>query len=567
MTRSNRKYISLQLSLYIDDQLDALKRREIEQLIERDATVRAEYEDLRALRALLASRQPLPENPFLPEKVMNRIRIEAENADHALPVPRRLMPVIAGLALVVLATVATFAWLQREDIFHYVEDTGSQMQQAYEESGLRGWIMPLFQQTDRDEVLQFAMFGTLPLNDEDGTVLRVDEHAENGYRVELARDTAGAPRASIDELYREIKPTSSQRRAFDTLFSYAQKQIESSVLMNREQDLAIDPAISKYHKVILSGIAASLDPEQLLRFEEYLSQRNTPYTFVSQAAKSMPPPPPPGQVIAHFRTVRMPEEFVVFTRDSVAYARLHLDMDSLRRLMKVMEHRMPRFDVRVNDLARTVSVREDRGETVLPRQAVRVMSRGGDRGEHVITISIQSDAAVIREMETEMKEMMRAVTILKREDAYLVQEALRHARPPRPGRSGVQPGSDTRIEVTVNVDSMVMRMRDGVNQFEMQMDMERLQFEKPDSNVHFQWRQLLPRGEHRMIDSLLREHQRQFDQLPPRLRREIEKELREDFDELRFAPPEIPHAPRPRSGTRTEVPVPPATKQDTAREI
>ncbi len=570
MTRSSKKYISLQLSLYLDGQLDTRERQEIEKLIEQNANVRAEYEGLRTLRTLLAERKPLPENPFLPEKVMNRIRNEAEDEDRALPVPRRFMPVVAGLSLVILAAIATFAWLQREDIFHYVEDTGSQMQQAYEESGLQGWIMPLFEQTDRDEVLQFAMFGTLPLDDQDGTVLRVDEHADSGYRVELARDTAGAPRASLEELYHQIKPTPSQRRAFDTLFSYAQKQIESSVLMNQEQELAIDPAISKYHKVILSGIAASLDQEQLVRFEEYLSRRNTPYTFVSQTAKSAPPPPPPGRVIEHFRTVRMPEEFVVFTRDSIAYARLHLDMDSLRRIMKVMENRMPRFDVRVNDLARTVSVRGNRGEQVLPREAVRVMSRGGDRGEHVITISIQSDAAVIREMESEMKEMMHEVMILKREEAYLVQKALRHsrpARPARPGRSGVPGATDSRIEVTVNIDSMVMHMQDGMKQFELQMDFEQLRLHDGDSARHFQWKHFVPREEMRMIDSLLREHRQQFDQLPRQLRMEIEKDLRKDLRDTRIAPPEHRAAPLPHAPDRMVLPPPRPAREDTARNI
>ncbi|MDT8325585.1 MAG: hypothetical protein RRA94_15835, partial [Bacteroidota bacterium] len=481
MTLSHRKYVSLQLSLYIDGQLDARERQEIERRIADDPSVRREFEELRALRALLADRQPLPENPFLPEKVMNRIRIEAEKEDSALPVPRRFMPAVAGLVMVVIVAVSIFTWLQREDLFHYLEDTGTQVQLAYEESGLKGWIMPLFEQTDRDKVLQFAMFGTLPLDDEDGTVLRVDEHADSGYRVELARDTAGGiPRATLDQLYQRIKPSDTQRRVFDTLFSYAQKQIESSVLMNENREIAIDPAISKYHKVILSGIAASLEPEQLVRFEEFLRSRNTPYTFVSRTAHDAPSPPPPRRVIDHFRTVRMPEEFVVFTRDSIAYAHLHLDMDSLRSLMKVMENRIPRLEVRVNDLARTVAVRGKRSEAVLPRPAVRVMSRDGTRGEHIITISIQSDAAVMREMEAEMQQMMRQVTMRKRDKDYLVQETLRHVAPRhaapqhaapreanRPDRSGTQYPADTEIRVTVNIDSIVMRMHEDFDGVEL----------------------------------------------------------------------------------------------------
>ena len=543
MLRNRKKtYISHQLSLYIDGQLSGPELREIEQLITADTRVRTEYEELRAMHALLAKREAIEENPYLSERIMHSIRSLAEDDDRALSIPRRLTPATVGLAFVLLAAVATFAWLQRDQLFEYVEDTGNQMQMAYEASGLKGWIMPLFERTDRDEVLHFAMFGTLPLDDEEGTVLRVDEHADSGYRVELARSVAGFEQQTrLQDLYDEIQPSAAQRRVFDTLFSFAQKQIESSVLMNEERELAIDPAISKYHKVILSGIAASLEPVQLERFERYLRSSNTPYTFVSHASGTAPPPPA-TQVIERFRTVRMPEEFVVFTRDSVTYARLHLDMDSLRRLMKVFEHRMPRFDVRVNDLARTVSTGSTSGVGASPRENVHVMTRNEQDGGHVITISIQSDAMGIREMERETQFLLQRLEVRKREHEQVVLEAMRKGERVRSlmeRNVEVHVLPDSEIRVRVEIDSMQGLPSDL--DFDTDIDIEFENFRSGDDSItYFKWKQHIPSG---------KELQEQFDRQLREGDRNEKKRLqrrRENFQHVPI-PPELLGSP----GVRT----------------
>ena len=109
MILTTKQHISLQLSLYLDGQLEGNDRAEIEALIASKPSVRKEFEELRALRGLLTQREALPENPFLPEQIMNRIRLAAEEEEEHLPVARRFVPVVAGLTLIVLAAVATFA--------------------------------------------------------------------------------------------------------------------------------------------------------------------------------------------------------------------------------------------------------------------------------------------------------------------------------------------------------------------------------------------------------------------------------------------------------------------------
>ncbi len=555
MIGTKKSRIALQLSLYLDDRLDSAQREQVASRIARDPELRREYEHLRRMRDLLSARESIPANPFLPEHIMNRIREDNREPDAYLPVPRRFMPAAAGAIAVVVIALLALAWIQREQILRYIGNTGEEMQHAYEDTILKGWIMPLFQRTDRDQVLQYAMFGTLPLDDSDGTVLRIDESADRGYRLELAGSTARTgPPATINELYREIRPTAVQRKIFDTLFLYAQRQIEAAVLMNEAKEIAIDPAISKYNQVILSGIAASLEPDQQERFESFLEKRNTPYTFVSHRHTEVPPQPPtpPAKLMERFRTMRVPEAFVVLTEDSFTVTQLHLNMDSLRRLMKIVEGRMPRIEMRVQDLARTYArVSRESGNdrtngdgtdgdrrdvsrtegfrigTPAPPQLPRGVSVGPvliSEVAHGIAISIDAGAEFMQDLEDDFDELRREISVFRRESEQ--------------HRENLSP----RVRV---------RQRAQVS---------------PESG-QYEWRTLIPESKFQHIDSLLRAagvekllKQKEIQQLREELMRE---QLRRDgeieqprIEVITTDPPPVPALPEPRQEPpRREVPV------------
>lgn len=571
-----RKHISLQLSLYLDGELSSAESRAVEELISNDQQVRREFEQLQAMHSMLADREALPENPFLPERIMNRIHAQEADVESDRIIPRRFMPATATLAVVLLSSIAVFAWMQRDQIVQYVADTGTQMQQTYEESILKGWIMPLFERTDRDQVLHFAMFGTLPLDSGDGTVLRVDESIEDGYRIELASGSGGQqPMASLSELYEEIQPTDSQRRVFDTLFQYAQQQIESSVLMNDDKELAIDPAISTYQKVILSGIAASLEEEQLARFERFLTKRNTPYTFVAHASATQAAThEAPTQMIRKITSSRVPEEFVVLAHDERSPVRIRLDMDSLRRLMRVVENRMPRLDVRFEQLARMYRNSDSPRVETVSTAPVHVISSGNPDGLQTVTISIKAEAVELTDMEREMQNMMRHVAILRR-DRVALQRALTSGKRPLNRRSTrrveviVTPNAE--LGVHVNVDSILNNALQPMQDLEMQFDM-RFNNAHDESFDRYEWRQIAPHQSREVLDSLL--HEGIIDETSVRRKlqwiREEEQYLQQDDMDIRDRrnlpmPLPVPDAP---DNPRSERPSRPArSANDSTRNI
>lgn len=434
MTRRLDNATARLLSLYLDGALDDVRRAAFEQRIAEDAELLEAYREMRALQNSLSSHPPLPVNPVLVDRIMQSVNTIDEEPEHILPLPRRFLPAAAAVATVLIISVMGYAWLQRESIVRYLSDTGSQVQHTYEETILKGWIMPLFQKTGRDDVLQFAMFGTLPLDREKGTMLHVDESTDVGYRLELAGGSSPKlPAATVEELYEELQPTEKQRLTFDTLFHYAQQQLESAVLMNEEREIAINPAISRFHTMILSGIAENLDADQMIRFEHYLERRNTPYTI---AAVHVPPIPSPVEThhtfTERFRSISTPDEFVILHDDSVTIMRLQLNMDSLRNMMRAFERSIPRIDVHLKHIARKFEVRahaesrkqehkerarEERNrQSRSPRGVTIAPIQPGDSIQG-ISITIDAETDIIQEIERELEEVRREIRIFRRGDS------------------------------------------------------------------------------------------------------------------------------------------------------
>lgn len=455
-----------QLSLYIDGMLDEHERRSVEQAMEADAELRRRVEELKRLKTVLSKTSVPQSDPSLVDRTLAAIYSMRANREKPQTLTHRSIPAFAGLAVLLLITVGIFTWMQRTSIIRYVRDTGDQVQHVYEAS-IKGWIMPLFQRTNHDQILEFALFGVLPLDAQDGTVLRVDPHRDLGYSVELASNVPLlSERTSVAELYDRLQPTEAQRRTLDTLFHMAQRQIESSVLIDDEQRLAIDPDLPRFQRLFLSGIAASLTSEQRRSFENFLNERNTSY-MLAAAGSERDEASDTRFVVNAMRQLPLPEDFVLVAHDSVSIMKLRLNMDSIRlRMQGIRDHA-----IRIN-LAELANVRSRNTQEYVLNSPV---------SPHVVRILPPTDqqertAGLTFRIEGDAEELQRAVSrdverLLDQVIVYrhaIASQRTRTARPDRrqyPREFRVSMTADSALAIGVSVDSILRNafqiLRDG----------------------------------------------------------------------------------------------------------
>lgn len=375
MNRLSRNTISRLLSHYLDGVLSELDRKQVDELIAHDASVKNEYEQLKRMRDLLSVQKKLDPNIAFWTRLSTRIEEHKKEEESLLPFPRKYFPTAAFGGVVGLVLIGIVIFQNRMPLFHFMTEKTQAVQSVYEEGILKGSILPLLSHIDNNQVLQFSLLGVLPLDAKAETALRVDQNASNGYQIKLGRTTQTKSKPiTVKDFYSEIQATNEQMQVIDSLFGLARRRIETSVLVSENHAVAIDPALAQLNKVMVSNIAACLEPFQRVRFGHFLEQKDAPYTFISRKVT----PVNPESIYVEMSRVPRLHRFVVITADSVTYA--HVNPETIREAQRSTEvtARMEGITQRnlemTERLLRRYAVRESRteGQPQMPAQPFKV---------------------------------------------------------------------------------------------------------------------------------------------------------------------------------------------------
>jgi hypothetical protein len=364
--------LSQLLSSYVDGELDERQMRLVEDLVSKDAEARRELEEFRALKNLVSAQNRIPASIGFWTRVSSEIERRKREENNLLPFPRRYFPLVAGVSAVLVIALGVLLYRERESVVDYVNKQTERVQKAVGENVLKGSIMPLFSRVDKNQALQFAMFGTLPLDAKAETEFRVNEDSLRGYTIDVdKKGVRRTPLVTMKEFVDEVQPTRVQRLIIDSLLDLGVQKLEGSVFVAEDKALAIDPQLARFNRVMLSGIAATLEPEQRTRFERFLKVRSAPY-MIAGGRKA---PESSERILHTIRVGSRSEPFLVVTPDTVVMSSFHLDMDSLRRHFQHYEEGRERVIVNMNGLIRRIAEqREEAGHqrSKIPMPRMRV---------------------------------------------------------------------------------------------------------------------------------------------------------------------------------------------------
>ncbi len=438
----SRREISELISLYVDGELDQQQAKELEEYLVNDPDAAKELRDLRAMKTLLTTKKPLQETVGFWTRLTARLDQKEREEENLLPFPRKYLPAVVSAGVLVLAVLALLIFQQRSSVIDYVSRQSERVQKAVEENVLKGSILPLFSNVDKNQVLQFALFGTLPLDAKAETSLRVDENAERGYTIDVGKKTAEeAPPVTVDEFVQQVKPTRAQRLVIDSLLDLGRERIERSVFVAGDRGIAIDPNLPQLNRVMLSSIAASLEPVQRARLQKLLEERRARYTIGQLHGKAESA----ERIYRGMPQIRRNERFLIVTPDTMALTHLQFDVDSLRRHLRGVAESRHQIGVSVDGFIRRFADREAamKKQFYFNMDPIRVM---GDTD--VLSIEIGAAWEGLQSAPSE----------------WMVKPVVRGSRnPPRPARGPSFNlrfgGSDSSFYFNLDMDSLLIRMQ------------------------------------------------------------------------------------------------------------
>jgi hypothetical protein len=352
MKKINEQKMDQLLSRYIDGGLSEDELQKVESLLSQDISARQRLKELKRLMDILISKPKLAPDIGFWTRFTASLEKQKQEEHNILPFHRKFVPVMSVAAAALVLVVSTILFQNRMKLNQYFSAKSKAVEEVYEKSKLQGQLLPLFSKVDKDRALQFSLFGTLALDDKSNTELRVDEQSEKGYHIEVGKDSKNIVKpVTFDNFLTKVKPTGTQKQLIDSLLELTSRRIESSVLIGENNVMAISPDLPNINKMMVTNIAACLEPDQRIQFERFLEANDAPYTVSVHSNRI-------AKVDRIFRSIpRVPRDsrFVIITPDTMMYSQVHINFDSLRR---DMEENIVMFELRREAMLKRMLAKE-----------------------------------------------------------------------------------------------------------------------------------------------------------------------------------------------------------------
>ncbi len=339
MNQLTQKEMEQIISLYVDGELDAVEAKKLEQYLVTHPAIAREIELLRTAKRLLSTKQKLPKNDWFWLKLSNTIE-ETEHRSKKIFHIARPAFTFASIA-VMFAIVIGALYLKDAPVLHqFLADKKNQVENVYRNNIMTGNILPLFANLNKEDVLNFALFGSISIDSSNNTSLQVQNTENKGSQIQIVRNQElPAPPVTMTDFANEIGITNNQRDVVDSILGSYREKLQASVLVSENDEVAIHAELVDLNREMVSTIALCLEPRQRMRFQKFLDVRKAPYAVVEVNA----PRVEPHNIWTKIPRVSSSNNYVIISPDTVEIAEMRINVDSIREVARRQEMKYRRI--------------------------------------------------------------------------------------------------------------------------------------------------------------------------------------------------------------------------------
>lgn len=236
------------LSAYLDNELSVQEKGEFEIKLALSNELQKDLEELKRIRSLsIAAFKPLHEAPYLETRIMAAVSEER----HWYTGLKKYVPVI-GFASLAFAIMILLKF-NPDVIDELVERQKTNLAGFYKEN-----LKPLLFAADltNEDIFNFAFYKQLPLDNDDRQYLHLGEDVNGEEFFEIKTSSLSKVENNFEKFVQMLNLTDIQKDQMDSILGVYAIELQSQVLVNDKNTVAINPNLWNYNKAIATELLA-----------------------------------------------------------------------------------------------------------------------------------------------------------------------------------------------------------------------------------------------------------------------------------------------------------------------
>ncbi|HSW56566.1 MAG TPA: hypothetical protein VLH59_15900 [Ignavibacteriaceae bacterium] len=246
------------LSAYLDDELSQSEKAEVEKLLATSLELQKKLEDLKKVKQLGNRVKRIPESPFFETRLMAAIEGQKNEPSRI----KRWMPA-AALAIVTIVIMVVLKF--NPGILDKMwEDQKVAIAGFYKEN-----LQPVLLAANltNEDVFNFAFNNELPLDNTRQQYLLLGYDDSGKEFFEIRSSDQKVKRESYNEFISAMNLDAKQKETVDSIIGSYSKALESQVLVNEKNTIAINPNLWNLRKAIFADLLVASEKLNKVKFD------------------------------------------------------------------------------------------------------------------------------------------------------------------------------------------------------------------------------------------------------------------------------------------------------------
>ncbi len=301
------------ISAYLDGELSEEETEDIERNISESSELREKYEAMKKIKNITSSSfSTLPESQYFETRVMQKIH-SGNSVKFKL---KKWAPVI-GFSVLTIALMLVLKF--NPGIFDRLVQTPKTKISGFYKQNLR----PLLYAANltNEDIFNFAFYKQLPLNKSTNQFIRLGTDSGGNKYFEIKKEDNVPQTGNLEKFITALRLNQHQKGQVDSIISAYSEELQSQVLVNDNNTVAINPNLWNYNKALAAD---------LLAFASETKSRE--FTKIIPAGYKVIDPAIVGRAVNEVKANNN-DEYIFITPDTIFSERYNFDKDKFKKEM------------------------------------------------------------------------------------------------------------------------------------------------------------------------------------------------------------------------------------------